>query len=178
MIKRSGLAALAVIFFATSLLAAGNDLSALVQNKDIIKVYVKDFVNESGQGQILAADFKKALENTIANRKSVKFELVLSPGASDVQISGVIKKYLYSEADPITSFAGPTALLVDAVTTENYAELVVDFTVTDTKSGGVLWEKSMKSFVKHTMTPAQSIPMVYEKLSRDFLWKSFGKRKT
>jgi hypothetical protein len=175
-LKYLGVAAALLLFSSSLCLAAEeNSLSALTNSGKPIKVYVKDFANESGQSQIDAAAFKNAFETALKNRKAVTFEIVPSADASDVEISGIIKKYLYSETDPINSYASTATLVVDALTTENYAELTVDFTVTDAKSGNVLWNKNLMSYVERKMTPGESIPLVYDKLSRDFLWKSFGK---
>jgi len=169
--------AVALVLISQTACFAGNDnnLSSLVDSGKTIKVFLKSFVNESGQSQISADDFKKAVETAIKNRRAVKFEIVESPEASDVQISGAIKNYLYSKTDPINSYAATATLVLDAVTNENYAEMTVDFTVTGTKKGDLLWSKEIKGYVEHTMTPEQSLPMVYDKVSRDFLWRSFGK---
>ena len=66
-------------------------------------------------------------------------------------------------------------MALDAVTIENYAELSADFTVTDSKTGSVLWQENVESYVKKTMTPAESLPLVYNKLARHFVAKAFGK---
>jgi len=153
------------------------DVSRWLDKDDPVKVYVSGVTNESGQAQIVADDFKKALESSLKNRRSMKFEIVGDPAASDIKIAAVIKKYSYSVTDPINSVAGPSALLLDAATNENYAELGVDFTVTSTKDGAVVWKDNVFDYVEHMMTPAESIPMVYDKVTRRFLWQAFGKGK-
>jgi len=176
--KRLVIGIAAVLFYQTAVLAAPSaDLAYLVNNKDTIKVYLDGFTNESGQDHVQADAFKKAVEKAIVNRKAVKFEIASAPEASDVRISCVIRKYLYSKNDPVTSCGGPLLLALDAATTENYVEMTADFTVTDSRTGAILWKDSVKSFLKDKMTPEESVPLVYEKLSRDFLWRSFGKKK-
>jgi hypothetical protein len=157
--------------------AASADLTYLINNRDTIRVYLDGFTNESGQDRIRADVFKKAVEKAMVNRKAVSFDVVSAPESSDVRVSCAITKYLYSKTDPVTSYGGPLALALDAATTENYVEMTADFTVTETGTGKILWKDSVKSFLKHTMTPEESVPMIYEKLSRDFLWKSFGKKR-
>ncbi len=157
------------------LFAEDSILPEINRGRQPIKVFVKEFVNESGQSQIKPEDFKKSFQGALLKRKAVKFELVNNPESSDIQISGIIKKYLYSKTDPITSYAGVGGLLLDAATTENYAEMTVDFIVINTKTEKVLWNKSVLDFIKHTMTPEESISMVYDKVSRTFLWRCFGK---
>jgi len=151
------------------------DLSWMAKDKKPIRVFVKGFVNESGEAQILPEDFKKDFEEALINRRSVRFDLAQNFEASDIQISGAIKKYRYLEKDPVTISPGVGTLLLDAVTTENYVEMEIEFTVTDTKTSKILWNKPTTSYIKRMMTPKESIPLIYDKVSRTFLWKCFGK---
>jgi len=175
----AGLAALAVasLLISPFAYAGDNNLSYLAKDDKPIKVYLKDFGNESGQSQIQPEDFKKALEHALLNRRAVNFRIAQSAEAADIQISATIKKYLYSKTDPVTPSVSPWMLALDAATTENYAEMAAEFTVTDAKTGKALWNGTVSAFIKHMMTPAESVPKIYEKLSRVFLWKSFGKPK-
>lgn len=170
------LTVLSISFFMTyNAFSQDNELSRFTDSKKPISVYLQNFVNESGQPQVKADEFKKTFERSLLNRKSVKFTLASSPEASDLQISCVIKKYEYLKDDPVNSLAGPTAILLDAATRENYAGMSAEFTVVDTKSGSTLWKNTLSAFVEKMMTPDESVPLVYDKLSRTFLWKSFGK---
>jgi hypothetical protein len=126
---------------------------------------------------VVFVDFKKAFEQALLNRKSVIFAIAKTPAESDVQISGVIKKYIYSEKDPIKPSASAATLILDAATTENFVEMEADFKVVDTKSGDTVWEDKVSTYIKKMMTPGESVPLIYEKLSRNFLAKSFGKPK-
>ena len=137
------------------------------------------FANESGQNQIIPEDFKKSIENALLNRKSVKFEIVETPEASDLQISGVIKKYTYMERGPMKTGFGLGGMLLDvaATATQNYVEMQAEFTVTDSKTNKILWKDTIGSFLKKLMTAQESVPLVCDKVSRDFLWKCFGNPK-
>lgn len=152
-----------------------DDLSYLAKDNKPVRAFLGDFINESGKNQIAPIAFKESLKISLLRRKAVTFKIVNTPSESDVQISAVIKKYLYSKTDPVTTFASPGGFLLDAATTENYVEMSALFTITDTKTGKVIWRDTVSTFIKHMMTPEDSIPMIYEKLSRVFLWKSFGK---
>jgi hypothetical protein len=157
-------------------LAREEDLSGLAQKKKPLAVSLAGFADQSGQAGINAAEFKKAFETALVKRGGGRsFRLAESPDASDVQIAATIKKYQYLEKDPITSWGSPTLLLLDAVTTENYAEMEVEFTVTDTRTNSILWKNTASTFIKRMMSRDQSIPLVYDKLSRTFLWKCFGR---
>ena len=157
--------------------AQANELEGMAQSGRPIKVFVNGFSNESGQAEIRPEDFKTEFENALLNRKSVIFEIAAAPAESDVQISGVIKSYQYLEKDPLRPSPSTATLILDAVTTENFVEMFAEFTVVDTRTGETVWKDTVSTFIKRMMTPAESIPLIYEKLSRVFLWKSFGKGK-
>jgi hypothetical protein len=154
--------------------ASGGDLGYLANNKSPIKVFLKDFSNESGQAQVDPAAFMKEVEKAFVNRKSVSFAIAKSPEESDVQVSAAIKSYQYLERDPVRPSLTATMIL-DAVTSENFAEVSAEFTVVDTKSGNTIWKDSVTSYVKRSMTPAESIPVIFDKVARNFVGKAFGK---
>jgi hypothetical protein len=157
-------------------LAREDDLSGLAQKKRPLVVSLAGFADQSGQPGIDVAEFKKAFETALVKRGGGRsFRLAESPDAGDIQIAAVIKKYQYLEKDPITSYGGPALFLLDAATTENYADLEVEFTVTDARTNSVLWKNTVSTFIKRMMPRDKSIPLVYDKLSRTFLWKCFGR---
>jgi len=158
-------------------LASNAELASLINTKNPVKAYIKEFTNQSGQNQIIPEEYKKSLESALLNRKAVKFEIVKSPELSDVQISGVIKKYQYLERGPMKVSTGVGTMLLDmaATATHNYVEMEVAFTIIDTKTNKSLWEDTVSAYIKKVMTPEESIPLIYDKISRNFLWKSFGK---
>lgn len=51
----------------------------------------------------------------------------------------------------------------------------VEYTVTDTKSGKTLWKDTVKEYIKKKMTPEESIPLIYDVVTRAFVWRCFGK---
>ena len=169
----------AFIIFTCSAAAADTiELGRLAKNKGPIAVWVASVTNGAGKAEVNADDFKKSLEDAIVKRGGGKsFLLCSTPEASSVQISAVIEGYEYSEKDPITTFGSPSGMLLDAMTTENYVAMKARFTVTDTKTGKTLWNDAVTSFIKKMMTQKDSVPLIYNKLSRTFLWKCFGRPK-
>lgn len=158
-------------------LAQEGKLGQALKSEEPIKVYVKDAVNESGKDEVTAAGFKKALEESFANRRSVKFEVVQNAADSRIEVASVIKKFQYLERGPFMPSPGISSMVLDAAqtATANYVEMTVEFTVTGTKSGAILWKDSISPYVKKKMTQAQSIPKMYDKITRMFLAKCFGK---
>ena len=171
------ISALSILISSAS--SAGNiDVSRILKNKDSISVYVSGFADQTAGGQISADEFKKSFEAALLKRKSIKFEMAKNPDASGVEISGTIKKYQYLVNDPVTTFASPTGLLLDAATTENYVTMETEFQVIETRTRQILWKDTISSFLKRRMTQSESVPLIYDKLSRTFLWKCFGKGKS
>jgi hypothetical protein len=66
-------------------------------------------------------------------------------------------------------------MILDALTSENFSEMSVEFTIVDTKTGGVIWKDSITSYVKRMMSPAEGLIAVSDKVARNFVGKAFGK---
>lgn len=150
------------------------ELTDMALTKHPIKVFLGEFTNTSDQVQIAPDLFRKEIEKAFAERKSVSFAIVKSPQESDVQVSAAIKSYQYMEKDPVKPSLS-VIMALDAVTSENYAELSAEFTVVNTATGGVALKENLTGFVKRMMTPAESVPLVYDKLARKFVADTFGK---
>ena len=148
----------------------------LFDGKAPVKVYIIGVKNESGQSQISADTFKKSIEDSLNNRKSTDFDIVDKQAESDIQISAVIKSYQYLDRGPLKPSAGIAITLVDAAATatQNYVEMIVDYTVIDTKNNQIIWANEVGEYIKQIMTPEESIPLIYAKASRTFIWKFFG----
>jgi hypothetical protein len=157
--------------------ADSGSLASLVNSHKPIKVYLKDFTNVSGKGEINPADFKAEVEKAMMSRKVVKFEIVKDPAESDVQVGCVITKFQYMEKGPMKPSPSVATLALDAAATLtlNYVEMFAKFTITDTKTSDILWEDTINEYKKHKMTAAESVPYAYDRTARAFLWKSFGK---
>ena len=170
------LAVSALFILISSVSNAGSiDVSRILKNKDSISVHVSGFADDTGGTRISANDFKQSFEAALLKRKSIKFEIAKNHEASDIEISGTIKKYQYLASDPVTTFASPTGLLLDAMTTENYVTMETEFQVVETRTRQTIWKDRVSAFLKRKMTKDESVPLIYDKLSRTFLWKCFGK---
>jgi hypothetical protein len=152
-------------------------LSSYFRNKDVIKVYVKDISNSSGQALITAEDFKAILEASLLKRKAMTFKMVSTAADSDIQISATIEKFQYLARGPLKPTVGFGTGLLDAAAsaTMNYAEMAVNFTVLSTKTGNVLWKDGVEGYLKKLMTAEESVPMISDKIARQFIWQCFGK---
>ncbi len=142
-----------------------------------VKVYIKEVANQSGQKEIAPEAFRKELAASLHERRSIKFEVLDKAVGSDIEISAVIKNYQYMERGPFKPNPGIGTMVLEAAATatQNYAEIAVEYTVTDFKTGKTLWENTVKEYIKKNMTPEESVPLVYDAVTRAFVWKCFGK---
>jgi hypothetical protein len=171
---RAAAAIVALCFALTASYGYCHELTDMALSKRPIKVFLGEFSNDSGQAQIAPDAFRNEVEKALKDRRSVSFVIVKSVPESDVQVSAAIKGYQYLEKDPVKPSLG-MIMAIDAVTSENYAELSAEFTVVNTATGGVALKEDITGFVKRMMTPAESVPLVYDKLARKFVADSFGK---
>ncbi len=142
-----------------------------------VKVYIKDIIDESGQLKLASEPFKKELENSLHERRSIKFLVVNNAAESDIQIAAVIKNFKYMEKGVFKPSPGVGTMLLDAAATmsQNYVEMSVEFTVIDSKTGQTLWKNTISQYLKKIMTEAESKPLIYDAVTRTFVWKCFGK---
>jgi hypothetical protein len=166
------------VFMAAHAGAEESALNRMAREHSVIKVYVKDIGNESGNKAISADAFKKEVEASFSERASVKFEVVQSPSDSDVQVSGTIKQCQYMERGPFKPSIGIGTLTAEAVATatENYVDMMAQLTVTDTKTGKELWNNEVYDYERKIMTADESYPLIFDKVARKFVWKAFGKK--
>ena len=169
-------------FIGVSLGVAGAETIGWLFNDKIednipVKVYIKEVINQSGQNQVIPDAFKKELAVSLSERRSIKFEVVDRPAESDIEVSALIKSYQYMERGPFKPNPGIGTMVLEAAATatQNYVEMAVEYTVSDTKSGKTLWRNTVNEYLKKNMTPEESVPLIYDAVARAFVWKCFGK---
>lgn len=173
--KTVRMAAVAALCFAlTASYGYCSELTDMALSKRPIKVFLGEFSNASDKAEIAPDAFRKEVEKALTERKSVSFAIVKSAPESDIQVSATIKGYQYMDKDPVKPSLS-VIMALDAVTSENYAELSAEFTVVNTATGSIAMKEDLTGFVKRMMTPAESVPLVYDKLARKFVADSFGK---
>ena len=181
-----------VFLFAISLLCSTyvyaerkDPMAALIDSDSVIKTYVADIKNSSGNNKIDLKDLKDALENVLASRPPRKFEfsgkgdrtkfkIVENPSEADIAVNTLITEYLWTEDDPVDMIVGVPSIAYDALTKENYARMQVVMTVNDTKSGMLLWEDSLKATITDkTMAEKESYDRINERIAKVFIRELF-----
>ena len=177
---KAAFAVFSACFLVSSSACAGEGpIGRLFEGRSSVKVCIDEAVNRSGHEMISIERFKKNLAEEFSKRKSIKFEVVSDPSQSDVRISSVIKKYDYMERGPLKPVPGMTpATLLDAAATasHNYTEMDVEYTVTDSRTGSVLWKDDLEFHIKKNMTPEESVEAISDRSANMFIWKCFGDR--
>ena len=148
-----------------------------IDDKIPVKVYIKEVVDSSGHSLVTPESFKEELTQSLHQRKSMKFEVVDIPAESDIHVTAAIKSFRYMERGPFKLSPGVDTILLDvaATMTENYADMTVEYTVVDAKSDKTLWKGVINEYIKQKMTPEESAPLIFDVVTRAFIWKCFGK---
>lgn len=126
----------------------------LTKGNQLVKVYIGDFINSSGNNNINVKEFRSALKEAFENRKSANFAVVKTPQEADISIAGEIFEYEYQEVDPLDMAIGWPTLLMDSLDESNYVALRVKYVVGDAqKQGRILWTKTL-----HPSITEENIP--------------------
>ena len=158
-------------------LPIGNLFKSQIKDKVPVKVYISDVVNTQAGSPITIDIFRAALEKSLNQRRSIKFQTVKTAAESDIQVSADVKYYQYLVRGPLKPSPGIETTLLDAAATmtENYVEMCVIYKVSDTKTNKLLWESGVNEYIKKNMTPEESIPLILDVVTRTFVWRCFGK---
>ena len=147
----------------------------LVKTGRVVKVWIGEIVNSTGNRMLTSEDFVNTLKNALEERKSANFVLVNSAQAADICINVDIEKYDYREVDPVENMSlGWGGLVLDAMTKENYVALRVKYMVKDPKKGRVIWSKTLRpSVTKPDMPEEGCLPLVLAEAGRVFVSQCF-----
>lgn len=152
----------------------------LAEAKRPIKVYIGKFIDSSGSEEIDPEKFVRVFGATLEARRDIhiQFKLVEFLDDADISMSGEIKEYKYREKDPVDMFMSAYTLILDAMISQNYVGMVVNYTVKDPKTSKVLWSKRLRpSVTKSDMSEDQSTPLIIEEAAKQFISKCFKRPK-
>jgi len=157
--------------------AAREKLTYILTHKEPVKVFLKDFVNESGQGKVSANILRNDVKNALVNRRSVRFAAVAKEEESDITVEAAVKAFRYMERGPvkITPGLGTTMLDLAASATMNYADIQGSFVIREAGTGRVLHVEDVYIHLKRKMTEDESVPLVLNKFARQFVVEAFGR---
>lgn len=159
-----------------SVYAGDKNLHYLVEGRTL-KIYLSRFQSETEK--VSPDIFRNILKNILLTRKKENFEVVEDSESAEIIIDCNILSFKYLEKDPIDNIVGgTTALIIDALVKQNYANIEVKFTVKRAKDNKKLWQDRFVSSITQTnMSEFESIPKVINECSKRFIHLCFGKPK-
>ncbi len=158
-------------------------LTDYVNNMEVCRVCVLDFKNSSGNADACPEVQKQMLINALQKRTSHNFMIVGNPSEADIVVNADVKKFLYSEEDPVydgiigvgMTPVNPVGLAMDVAIDQNYVENEIGYDITDGR-GRELWRGKVSSNVtKSDMPLDDAVRLVGERAARNLFLKCFKK---
>jgi len=171
-------------FLAASFLCAASlfametgNLYSLFHDKTV-KVYVAEAKDSTKDHETDPKAIKLKIEEALKNRKSIRFEIAQDPSQAELLVDADVNEFLWTDHDPVDMLMGAAAIAYDMATVEDYARLQADMSVTDAKSGKVLWkDRVIATITKKPMSRPESIPLVAGELAKTFIKYCFSRRR-
>ncbi len=174
----AGFVLCALAFCAPSQAVNNADLSDFLSRKGVVKVYVDAIKDSSKDKKVDAADLKKEVEDALAKRKSIRFEVLPARDQADIAIEGDVSEFFWTDSDPVDMLIGLGGTAMDAATRENYARMRALIRVIDVKGGKTLWEDRVTATItSKTMTADQSVTLINEDMAKVLIREAFGKKR-
>jgi hypothetical protein len=161
------------------LCAEKDGLYGMFKSKPVIKTYISEVTNSSGDNRVDIIDLRKKIEDALTNRKSLKFGIVDDRTTADIIISCDVNSYYWNSTDPVDMVFSSAAVMYDLMTVEDYAYIEATFTVKKTGHNRTLWHKELKvDLTKPNMNMEASIPLINEKAAKIFMRDCFSKKRS
>ena len=153
-------------------------LYASLSRKAVVSVYVAPPTDVSELKAVDREAFKKALEDTLLARKSIKFQIAPKPSEADLTVDTKITEYYWTDHDPVDMLVGVGGTALDAARVEKYARLQAVLTVTDAKTSRLLWtDKLIATITGDGLTQEEGPARISKDMAEIFVRTCFGKRR-
>lgn len=130
-----------------------------------VKVYVAEVKDSSGQAKADIKALRKDLENALATRMNLDFDIVGAPEAADIIVGCNITEFYWTDEDPIDNITGTAAIVMDYIQKDDYGRIQAVFTVNDREKGSVIWERLLKATItSKSMLEEESIHLLNERI--------------
>jgi len=148
----------------------------------VVKVYVDDIQDSTGESKADLKHLKDTLENALSSRMTLNFEVVPRKEDADIGIYTDIVEYFWTDNDPIDMVGGVGGIVYDVVTKSDYARMQAVIEVMDEKHNRALWKEQIQATISDfEMTPGksmseeESVTMANDKLVKIFMRDCFSK---
>lgn len=168
-------AVLVLALLITPIFVKSDNLYEFVMDKQAVNVKIHQFSVAMECKEIDAAKLADAFKEALRKRVSVKFNIVEDPKDADLVVSGDVDSFVYSEKDPIDILI-PIGLVIDLLTTQNYARMIFNVSVYSPAEDKIVWEKRLKGTVnKSDMPRDESLFLVMERSAKIFVRECFAR---
>lgn len=180
--KTALLSVIIVVVFVLGLVRPGYcakkpNLYNMFRKSKIVRVFVLDISNSTGENRIDAPALKMELGKALNKRPDINFQVVNNKASADIVINCEVLKFYWSADDPVDMIYGIAPLTYDIMMKENYAYMEALFVVSDTKSNKALWKQNLKvDITQANMAERDSIPQISRKMVKAFLKRCFSRR--
>ncbi|MBD3378853.1 MAG: hypothetical protein GF408_00100 [Candidatus Omnitrophica bacterium] len=165
------------------------NLYAVLSEQEKVRTFVGDILDASGETSGYAVSLKKILEDNLAARMTINFELVSDRQNADIVINCKVLDRKWGEHDPLDIIHTISSALTDVSSSENYARMEALFTVERgarkeifrkahriVGRGKVLWQDEvLATITREDMSEEQSLPLLEERLVKVFMRRCFGR---
>lgn len=156
--------------------AEKNPLYEQLSRQKEVRVYVAAPV-DGGATNLDPEAFRKAVEEALKNRKSIRFAPVASEAEAQYVVETNIKGFMFSLTDPVDMLAGVGMAAMDAAKVDHFASVDAEMTVREAK-GPVSWKDTIHaSITDETMTEEQARERIPARCAELFVRGAFGKNK-
>lgn len=163
---------------ASSAYADPNPVYEKLSRQGAVSIYVENVVDATKDKKLDVAGLKTEIEKALAARKSIQFKVVNQASEAEYTLNGSIKDFGWSDHDPVDMLMGTAAIAVDAAKVEDYAFMIGDFSLKETKSGQLIWKNEVRATVtKGGMSEKDSLPLINEDMADILIRSAFGKKK-
>jgi hypothetical protein len=168
----------AVFSFSTlSAQGASSTLYSQFSGKNV-RIHLAEIKDSTTDHKVSISEVSARLTEALVNRKSIRFQVVGTPGEADLVVQVDLKGFFWSNHDPVDMIAGLGATAMDVAIVEDYAKLEADFIVTDAKTGETLWQdRVIATVTKKPMSESESLPLITQDLAKVFIKQCFGKKR-
>jgi len=157
----------------------GGNLYNFLNEKGQVKTYVSDITDSSGHAKADLVALKGVLEDALATRMTIDFELVSKRQDADIIIDCDITEFLWTDEDPVDNITGIGPIILDSITTENYGRIQAVFRVTDAVRNRQLWQKRIKATItSKEITEEASVSMLNERIVKIFMRDCLSKTRS
>lgn len=166
------------------------NLFGILKDAKEVNVYVAPVTDSSGEASTMTANIKKHLEDALATRMSINFNVVKDEKDADIVISCDITERIWLENDPVDMVHGVGALAYDLVRNQNYARMKAIFEVKKgpekillfKNRGGIfrrrdfLYKEELQATITRSNMPeAASEPLLEERIIEVFMRRCFSR---